>query len=153
MAKFDVYDSVGGIMNSFDLDFDDICESALNEAAPKLETAMKASARSSIMHDGESDMVESIKIRGPKKARNGCWIVNVGPSGYSSHKYYAVNGKGIKTSRSYPVSNALKAIWKEYGITGQHNQPAQPFIQKACNQVEAAVLDIFQNTFNKKADK
>lgn len=144
MAKFDVYDSVGGLMDSFDLDFDEIAESSLKEAAPKLEAAMKSSARSSVKHDGDSEMINSIKIRGPKKAKNNCWIVNVGPSGYST-KTYKRNGKSQK------VSNALKAIWKEYGIPGR--QSAQPFIQKAVNQVEGAILDIMQQNFNKKVDK
>lgn len=94
-------------------------------------------------------MVNSIKGSKPKKVTStDCWIVNVGPRGYSNHTYHAKRTGGKKSKQSYKVSNALKAIWKEYGIPG--HQSAQPFIQKAANQARPRVEKIIEDSFNKR---
>ncbi len=76
---------------------------------------MKQSCRRVIEHSGESELVESIKSNKPKRTKTDAWIVNVGPRGYSKKKTYR-SGKG--KARKYRVSNALKLIWKEYGVAG-----------------------------------
>lgn len=142
---FEVYHTQSDLDELFELDFVDIAEEALKNAAPVLEASMKAAVQESVEHDGDSELVKSIKANKPKKCKNGAWIVNVTPKGYSKVKvYHAKRGK-----RKYPVSNALKAIWKEYGIAGR--QPARPFLAKATNDAESEVLNILQNTFDKKA--
>lgn len=147
MAKCDIY--TADLDGMWDISFDEICQEALGNAVPILEGTMKSAAAASIIHDGDSAMVNSIKGSTPKKsASTDCWIVNVGPRGSSEHRYYAKDGKGRKTNRSYKVSNALKAIWKEYGIPG--HQPAMPFMDKAANQARSRVEKIIEDAFEKR---
>jgi HK97 gp10 family phage protein len=149
MASWDIYSDN---FDFLDMDFDEAAERALNEAAGVLEGAMRSAAAAAVKHDGESAMVNSIKGSKPKKvASTDCWIVNVGPRGYSSTKTYHGKRKGGKSKQTYKVSNALKAIWKEYGIPG-HQSP-QPFMQKATNQAQARVERIIEDAFNKEFEK
>ena len=146
MAQCDIY--TADLEGMWDIKFDDICQEALDESVPVLESAMRSAAAASVKHSGESAMVNSIKGSKPKKVSStDCWIVNVGPRGYSEHTYYAKDG-GRKTSRKYKVSNALKAIWKEYGIPG-HQSP-QPFMDKASNQARSRVEKIIEEAFDKR---
>lgn len=150
MAQMSVYES-DSFEDLFALDFSGFALEALEESASILEAQMKANARATIKHDGDSEMIRSIKASKPKKAKNGAYIVNVGPRGYSSTKVYrAKNSKGVRTSRKYSVSNALKAIWKEYGIPSR-GIPAQPFISPAAIQTEAQIYDILQEKFEEAA--
>ena len=150
MAKCDIYAAdLDGLWN---ISFDEIAENALNESVPILEETMRSAAAASVIHSGESDMVNSIKGSKPKKVTStDCWIVNVGPRGYSStKKYHAQRKGGRKSSQTYKVSNALKAIWKEYGIPG--HQPARPFMDKAANQARGRVEKIIEDAFNKEIE-
>lgn len=133
-----------------DTDFDEIAKEALIEAAPILEESMKKCCKEAIQHEGDSELVNSIRSRIPKRVLgNNAWIVGVYPSGYSSiKKYTLVDSKGKKTHRKYPVSNALKAIWKEYGIPGR--QPPRPFIERACNSVKNRTMEKMQEVYNRK---
>lgn len=149
MASWDIYTDN---FDFLDMDFDDAAERALNESASILEGTMRSAAAAAVKHDGDSAMVNSIKGSKPKKsAATDCWIVNVGPRGYSSTKTYHGKRKNGKSKQTYKVSNALKAIWKEYGIPG-HQSP-QPFIQKATNQAQARVEKIIEDAFNKEFEK
>ena len=142
MAGFAVYERTP-FDELFDMDFGEFAGEALKEAAPILEDSLKASVSQVIEHEGESELVKSIKANKPKKSKNGAWIVNVAPRGYSVHKVYH-QGAG----RTYKVSNALKAIWKEYGVAGR--QPPRPFLTKAKNDAKDAVYDAIQKKFNSK---
>ena len=144
MAGFEMEfpdDFLSGLLES---GFDEIAEEALKEVAPALEKSMKQSCQRVIDHPGESELVESIKSSTPKKTKTDAWIVNVSPRGYSKAKTY-LSQKGI---RKYPVSNALKAIWKEYGVAGR--QPPKPFITSACNSVRETVMTKLQQIYNRK---
>ncbi len=139
-------------------DFDEFCEEALKEAAPIVEKEMKTFCRAAIKHEGDSEMVESIKMNIPKKTKTDAWIVSITPHGNSQKIAYYVQkslrkGKLYKSKRKYPISNALKMIWKEYGIPGK--QAPQPFIQAATNSARLAVMEKLQEVFNRKigADK
>lgn len=146
MAGFSVYHDKTDFDALFEMDFESFAEEALNNAAPVLEASMKSAVQAAVEHTGDSELVQSIKAGKAKKSKNGAWIVTVGPKGYSKVKVYR---GGNKKERVYPVSNALKAIWKEYGITGY--QPPSPFLAKAVNDAEKEALDIIQRTFEKKA--
>lgn len=149
MASCTIYSA--DLEGMWSISFDEIAENALNDAIPILENTMRSAASASVKHPGESDMVNSIKGSKPKKsASTDCWIVNVGPRGYSDHKYYAQDKRGRKTYRKYKVSNALKAIWKEYGIPG--HQDAQPFMQKATNAAQSRIEKIIEDAFNKEIE-
>ena len=147
MASWDIYNA--DLDGLFEIKFDDIAQEALTQSIPILEGTMRSAAAASIKHDGDSAMVNSIKGSTPKKVPStDCWICNVGPRGYSSTKTYHAKRKNGKSQQSYQVSNALKAIWKEYGIPG--HQSAQPFMQKATNQAKGRVEKIIEDSFNKR---
>lgn len=129
-------------------DFDEIAEAALKEAASVLEKSMKEHCAEVIRHEGDSELTNSIKAGKPTRTKTDAWIATVKPTGYSKTKVYHREGK--KKERTYPVSNALKAIWKEYGIPGQ--QAPQPFIQAATNAAEADVVEKMQEVYNRMVD-
>ncbi len=143
MALFDIDFPDDYLYDLLETDFDEIAETALKEAAPVLEKSMKASCKRVIEHSGESELVDSIKATEPKKTKTDAWIVNITPKGSSKTKTY----RNQKSRRSYPVSNALKCIWKEYGRVGQ---PARPFITNACNSARDAVMSKMQEVWERK---
>lgn len=144
MAAFDIEFPDDFLSELLDTDFDEIAEEALRDTAPLLEKSMKKEARRGVMHEGESEMVDSIAVSKPKKTKTDAWIVNVGPRGYSETKWYKKGKKG----RKHKISNALKAIWKEYGIPGQ--QAPRPFIQSAVNAVKQEIENRLQEAYNRK---
>lgn len=152
MAQMTVFDD-DELNKFFEFDLDRYAEDILNESAKIVEEKMKANARARIIHEGESEMINSIKASKPKKSR-GAYILNVGPRGYSKVKVYrAKNGRGVRTGRTYSVSNALKAIWKEYGIPGVEDdrKNPHPFISTTVSQTERQVQELMQKRFEEKA--
>ncbi len=145
MAEFDLNfpdDILGGLLDN---DAESICVDAIKEAAPILVESMKKSARAAVLHEGESEMVNSIGASAPKRSKDGSAIIaTVGPRGNSNHYYH---DKKSKKKRKYKVSNALKAIWKEYGIAGR--QAPRPFIANATKNAEEAVMQKLQESYNK----
>lgn len=144
MAQMSVYESKD-FDEFFAFEMEGYAEEVLKEGSKILEERMKSNARAAIKHDGDSEMINSIKASKPKKSKNGAYIINVGPRGYSKVKVY----KSKKSSRTYSVSNALKAIWKEYGIPNK--QPKQPFIAPTVTQTESQIYDLMQKRFEEKA--
>ena len=128
-------------------DTSDICQEALKEAAPLLEQSMKNTLRQD-NHELSGELINSIKANKPKQANNGAWMVHVRPTGYSSINSYSVKGKG-NTIRKHKVSNALKAIWIEYGVNGR--QPARPFLTRTVNDVRSASMQRMQEVYNRMA--
>lgn len=131
-------------------DPEEICKEALEEAAPVYADALKASMKKVVQHDDDSEMIESVKPSKVKKTKDGDgWYINITPTGSSKQKYYyGTNKKGGHYSRKYAVSNALKAIWKEYGIPGR--QKATPYIVSAKIHVEKGIMDKLQEVYNKR---
>ena len=151
MANCTIYEA--DLEGMFNISFDDIAEKALTEATPILEGTMRSAAAAVVKHDGESGMVNSIKGSKPKKVTStDCWIVNVGPRGTKRETWYhPTRGKGKHGSSRFKVSNALLAIWKEYGIPGR-GVPAQPFMDKATNAARVRVEKIIEDAFNKEIE-
>lgn len=153
MAMFEVDFPDDFLSELTSVPFESIAEEALKEAAPALEASVKKSAASVIDHSNPSDseMVQSIKASTPKATKTDAWIVNVGPRGYSNHTYYH---QGRPSKRAHKVSNALKAIWKEYGIAHRnHFQPARPFLERATKDAEAEVMKRIQEVYDRKTTK
>lgn len=148
MALFDVEMPEDFMSDLLGAEFDILAEEMLTESAPIYKDSIQKSMKSSLIHDGESEMVDSVKASKPKKCNNGAWIVRIGPTGNSKHVYVVKNGHGQRTKRTYPVSNILKAIWKEYGIAGR--QAARPWLQKAKNDAQQEIMDRMQEVYNKK---
>ena len=148
MAGFDIDFPEDFLSELLDADPDEIAETMLKEAAPILEKQMKKSCMAAVRHEGDSELAESIKAKKPVKTKTDAYIVSVEPTRNSKTKVYHRTGK--KSERTYPVSNALKMIWKEYGIPGQ--QAPQPFLQAATNAAEAAVTAKMQEVYNRMVD-
>lgn len=148
MSRFDVEWHDDAITKLTTVGFDEIAKEALEEAAPILEQATKDACQSVIAHSGDSELVNSWKSNKPKETRNkDAYIVNVSPKGNSKNQYYAVDGKGGHTTRKYPVSNALKAIWLENGTT---RQAPKHFLEKAARSCEAEVNQKIGEVFKRK---
>lgn len=149
MAQFEMEFDDSFMDGLLSTDFDEIASEALAEAIPILEQSMKSQVKKVIQHEGDSELVNSLKASKPIKTKTDAWIATVTPKGYSTTKVYtAKNSKGSKTHRKYKVSNAVKAIWKEYGIPGR--QPARPFISAAVNAVTPEVTQKMQEVYNRK---
>ena len=145
MAKFD-FDIPKEFFASLEnMNTDEIQEKMLKEAAPILESSMK---KALVRHNLSGEMIESVKARTPKKTEDG-WIVFVGPSGYSENTYYAKDSKGKRTERKYQISNAIKAIWIEYGTS---KQKSTPFLTRSVKNANKEALKIMQETFNKEVE-
>lgn len=145
MAGFEIDFPEDFLSELLDANPDEIAETMLKEAAPILEKQMKTSCIAAVRHEGDSELAASIKAKKPVKTKTDAYIVSVEPTGNSKTKVYHRTGK--KSERTYPVSNALKMIWKEYGIPGQ--QAPQPFLQAATNAAEAAVAEKMQEVYNR----
>lgn len=123
------------ILKGSDLRFEELAPQILEEAAPYLQNSTKNALRSSIKHSGDSELVSSLKVSRPKETKTDAFIVSVYPSGESRNTYNHGN-------RKYPVSNALKAIWLEYGVAGR--QPARPWQDRAVAGCQAQVETLMQ---------
>lgn len=147
MAEFDVDfpdDFLGGLLET---DSEQIIKEALDSAAPMVESTMKDILRKD-GHELSGELIGSIKATKAKRAKNGAWIVNVRPTGYSTNNtYYSASS----SRRKYKISNALKAIWIEYGISGQ--QPARPFLTRTVNETRECVMKRMQEIYNQKVRK
>lgn len=146
MAEFIVDfpdDFMSGLFNTGS---EEICTEALQEAAPILEESMKAVLKAG-GHELSGELIKSIKATKAKRAKNGAFIVNVRPTGYSSINSYAVKGKGEKV-RKYPLSNTAKAIFLEYGVNGR--QMARPFLDASTNRAQTAALRKMQEVYERK---
>ncbi len=149
MAAFNVDFKENFMDLLLETDFDEIAEEALKEAIPIMEKTMKAEVSKVIQHEGDSELVNSIKASKPIKTNTDAWMATVYPHGYSQTKMYTAIGYfGEKTTRKYPISNTLKAVWKEYGIPGR--QAAKPFVAAAVNASKNAIMNRMQEVYNRK---
>lgn len=148
MATLDIDFPDDFLSELLETDFGEIAEEALSKAGPILEKSLKQECRRVIEHEGESELVNSFKCSKPVQTKNDAWLITVIPKGYSKTKIYYQRNKRKEKVRRYKVSNALKLVWKEYGVKGR--QPARPFIRTACNNVENEVMKIIQEIYEKK---
>ncbi len=118
---------------------DDYCERALSETVPLLTESTK-SAISAVAKNGTGELVGSVKASKAKKAKNGAWIINVNPKGTSKNHYYDSQSH----RRKYPVSNALKAVWLEYG--NAHQAP-RPWLASSVNSCRAEIEERLQKIY------
>lgn len=143
MSSFEVNipdDFLSGVLKS---DFDDIAKEALEECAPMLESEMKGAIQRVVGHEGDSELVKSVKARKPKRTKTDAMLVFVGPSGNSKNYYY----QGNKKKRTYTVTNALKAIWLEYGRAGQS---AKPWLANATKNCQQTIMEKMQEIYERK---
>jgi len=125
--------------------FEDVAKKALEATAPTLEAAIKASMRSAVKHAGDSEMINSVRRNKPQQTCTDAWIVNVYPSGYS--KNFFNRETGGRHTRKYPVSNALKAIWLNYGRSGQAKSP---WLEPAVTSCQGAIMDNMQKIWEEE---
>ena len=126
-----------------DADFDTLAPEMIEAAVPILEDSIRKSIKNAESGKGTGELVKSIKVTKPKKTATDAYIANVGPSGKSSNHYY----DSATHKRAYPVSNALKAIWLNYGNA---HQPARPWLTPAVNSCKDKILDKMQKIWDEK---
>lgn len=124
---------------------DDYCEKALTETVPILEASTVKAIKGAVK-DGTGELAASIKSSKPKKGKNGAWIVNVNPKGISKNQYY----DSATHRRKYPVTNALKAVWLEYG--NAHQAPS-PWLAKSVNSCKAQIEDRLQEIYTEMVEE
>lgn len=143
MARMEIdfpEDLFGGLLNQ---NTEELCREMVDAAVPIMEESLKKEVQSVIGHGGDSELVKSIKGSKAKVSKNNAVISFVGPKGNSRHHYFG----GAKKDRKYKVSNALKAIWLNYGRRGQ---PARPFINRATMNAEKKVLAKMQEVYDRR---
>lgn len=147
MARLEI--EFGGLAERFgDIDGEIECK-MIDEAMPIYVDSVKKSLKAVIKHDGDSELVESIKVKKEKEAQYGDYIAVITPKGKSKTKhYYRKNKRHKKKHRKYALTNGAKAIWLEYGIPGR--QPAKPYIANAQKNAEEPVLKKMQEVFDRE---
>ncbi|MDD3369401.1 MAG: hypothetical protein PHP50_11055 [Lachnospiraceae bacterium] len=142
MAKLEMDfpdDLLGGLLS---VNTEEMCKQMVDEATPIMVESMKKEMQNVIGHEGDSELVNSVKSTKAKVTKNDAILSFVGPKGKSSHYYYQ-NGK---KQRKYVVTNALKAIWLNYGRNGQ---TAKPFLVKATNNASEQVKAKMQQVYDR----
>lgn len=114
-------------------DFDELAPEMLDEVLPILEQSIRRHL-TGVIHNGSGELAGSISVTRPKKTKTDAWIANTYIKGQSKKHYTTHN-------RQYPVSNALKAIWLNYGNA---HQAARPWLTPAVNACEAEIMDKMQ---------
>ena len=142
MARLDVDFPEDLLSEILTEDTKDLCKQIVDSAAPILEEAMKKEMRAVIQHSGDSEAVDSIKASKAVESKNGAIISFTGPTGKSTNYYY----RDERSTKKIPVTNALKAIWLNYGRIGQ---PARPFLTKATNSSRQKVMEKMQQTYDR----
>lgn len=131
-------DLLGGLLNT---DTEEMCKKMVDEGTPIMEECMKKEIQVVLGHEGDSELVNSIKGSRAKKSKTDAVISFVGPKGNSRHHYY----KSEKKERKRVVPNVMKAIWLNYGRIGQ---AARPFLNRATRNAEQRVLAKMQEVYN-----
>lgn len=121
---------------------DELEEECLNAVSDDVERSVKTELRK---HDRTGEMSNSITTTIPSKNKYGEYYIYTYPKGNSKNTYSKVTKK--KGTRKYPVSNALKALWLEYGNSHQAARPWQDTTRKNCEQ---QVFDKMQEVINRK---
>lgn len=130
MAAFD-FDFPDDFMSDLlDTEFEEIAEEALSKCAPVLQDSIKKSI-DTVVQDGTGQLVNSVKIKGPKKTKTDGYIINVGPSGTGK--------KG--------AGNVQKAVWLEYGSA---HQAPRPWLETATRNAEGKVMEQMQQIYDQK---
>lgn len=130
------------------LTFEEMAKKVLNECREDMESGTKAALQASVQHEGNSEMVNSVKCYEALMTRDGTGARMVcQPTGKSSsgNRYKTVSrGKSIEK----PVRNNDKAFWLEYGVAGR--QPARPWKDRAINSIEAKVVPKIEQAIAKE---
>ena len=126
--------------------FEEVARKMEEKAAPVLVESTKKAMRAVVQHEGDSEMINSVKASKPATTKTDAVILTVNPKGYSNHTFSRKN-KGGKT-RKYRVSNALKAIWLQYGVAGR--QPPRDWLNKSVHDAEKKVNEIMQKVWEEE---
>lgn len=119
-----------------DNNFDELAPEMLDSVLPILETSITRHL-TSVIRNGTGELAGSISVTKPKKTNTDAWIANTYIKGQSKNHYLG----GVSKTRQYPVSNALKAIWLNYG--NAHQAP-RPWLTPAVNSCQSEILDKLQ---------
>lgn len=119
-----------------DNNFEELAPEMLNEVLPILETSITRHL-TSVIREGTGELAKSVSVTKPKKTNTDAWIANAYIKGQSKNYYYG----GASHNRKYAVSNALKAIWLNYGNA---HEGARPWLTPAVNSCQSEILEKLQ---------
>ena len=119
-----------------DNNFDELAPQMIDDVLPILRTSMTRHL-SSVIREGTGELVNNVAVTKAKKAKTDAYIGNVYIKGQSNNHYLA----GATKNRQYPVSNALKAVWLNYGNA---HQAARPWLTPAVNSCQSEIQDKLQ---------
>ena len=123
---------------------DELEKECLSAAVDDIERSMKTEFHK---HDRTGEMSRSVTTTIPTKNKYGEYYIYTYPKGNSKNTYSKETKK--KGTRKYPVGNALKAVWLEYGNSHQPARPWQDTTRKNCEQ---QVFDKMQEVINRKIE-
>lgn len=124
-----------------DMTFDELAPEMINEVLPILEQSIR-SHLSGVIREGTGELIDSIATVKPKPTKTDAWIGDVYIKGYSTKYYYDHR----RHNRKYPVGNALKAIWLNYGNA---HQTARPWLTPAVTSCQAEIFQKMQEKWEK----
>ena len=117
-------------------DFDELAYEMIKATQPILKGSIEKHL-ASVIRSGTGELLKGVAGFTPRKTRTDAWIGGVYIKGESNNHYYG----STTHKRMYPVSNALKAIWLNYGNA---HQAARPWLAPAVNACEAEIMDKMQ---------
>lgn len=132
-------DLFDGLLN---MDTENLCREMVDSASTIMVEEMKRELRRVIQHPGESELVDSIQANAAKVVDDHLVMSFTAPYGTSKNYYYRYGGR---RGRKHQVTNALKAIWLNYGRIGQ---PARPFLGPAIRYASPLVIKKMQQTYD-----
>ena len=121
---------------------DELEKECLSAAVDDIEKSVKKEFHK---HDRTGEMSNSVSTTTPAKNKYGEYYIYTYPKGNSKNTYSKETKK--KGTRKYPVSNALKAVWLEYGNSHQQARPWQTTATKNCEEI---VIDKMQEVINRR---
>ena len=119
------------MLNLLQEDFYTLGEDMIEAALPVLLNSIK-SHLAGVIRNGTGELISNVVDCDPRRSRTNALIATVYVKGVSKNHYYG----STTHARQYEVSNALKAIWLNYGNAHQTERPwLQPAVKACMNEV------------------
>lgn len=118
----------------------------LEESVPYAVQSLKNALQT---HNATGELINSISAGKPYQTRNGAWIIQASPKGYSKNRMYYDNRtkSAVISKRKYKLTNAAKLIFMEYGTS---REAPRPVVATATKNCESAVMAKMEEVFNRE---
>lgn len=123
------------------IEADELAKRGLHEGMKPVADAVRSNL-SSVIQNGNGDLLNSLGVSPIRRNDKGGWDVKVGFAGYDG-----------RPQKGFPkgVPNTLKARALESGTS--RGQPKRPFLRKAVNAVKSAALNNMQQEIEAGLEK